>query len=221
MVAAGSLAGVRCFLCAGNNIAEHDPKCLGHSKQGFDGGKPLPLLHPHHHRSAQASPPRHLIDRQFLPRAFLFEKMGNPRYHRIALGTFWHKAFCLREQRLDSACDYRQRGDMFKHRPGPDPHANRTKTPVCSGCPEHLELASGNFAFLSENTNEEETRKRRPAQAAEQMSHHSDFASRALALPKSDNPANPQKKNTTNYEKRRMYSVWSVYYIRINDRVRR
>ena len=37
---------------------------------------------------------------------------------------------------------------MFKHRLGPDPHANGGKTPACLGCPDIFELDSGDFALI-------------------------------------------------------------------------
>lgn len=37
---------------------------------------------------------------------------------------------------------------MFSRRLGPDPHANGAITPSLSGCPDILELASGDFAII-------------------------------------------------------------------------
>ena len=37
---------------------------------------------------------------------------------------------------------------MFLRRLGPDPHANGGKTAALSGCPDILELASGDFAVI-------------------------------------------------------------------------
>lgn len=37
---------------------------------------------------------------------------------------------------------------MFKRRLGPDPHANGATTASLSGCPDILELASGDFAVI-------------------------------------------------------------------------
>jgi hypothetical protein len=37
---------------------------------------------------------------------------------------------------------------MFKRRLGPDPHANGSMTPSLSGCPDILELESGDFAVI-------------------------------------------------------------------------
>jgi hypothetical protein len=37
---------------------------------------------------------------------------------------------------------------MFKRRLGPDPHANGAVTSSLSGCPDILELASGDFAVI-------------------------------------------------------------------------
>lgn len=37
---------------------------------------------------------------------------------------------------------------MFKRRLGPDPHANGATTPSLSGCPDILELDSGDFAVI-------------------------------------------------------------------------
>jgi hypothetical protein len=37
---------------------------------------------------------------------------------------------------------------MFKRRLGPDPHANGATTASLSGCPDILELGSGDFAVI-------------------------------------------------------------------------
>ena len=37
---------------------------------------------------------------------------------------------------------------MFTKRLGPDPHANGRSTPGCYGCPDILELESGDFAIV-------------------------------------------------------------------------
>lgn len=37
---------------------------------------------------------------------------------------------------------------MFKRRLGPDPHANGASTPSLHGCPDILELATGDFAVI-------------------------------------------------------------------------
>lgn len=37
---------------------------------------------------------------------------------------------------------------MFLRRIGPDPHANGAKTSSCEGCPDILELESGDFAII-------------------------------------------------------------------------
>ena len=37
---------------------------------------------------------------------------------------------------------------MFLRRLGPDPHANGAKTAALSGCPDILELESGDFAVI-------------------------------------------------------------------------
>ncbi len=37
---------------------------------------------------------------------------------------------------------------MFKRRLGPDPHANGATTPSLSGCPDILEMQSGDFAVI-------------------------------------------------------------------------
>lgn len=37
---------------------------------------------------------------------------------------------------------------MFKRRLGPDPHANGVMTASLNGCPDILELASGDFAVI-------------------------------------------------------------------------
>lgn len=37
---------------------------------------------------------------------------------------------------------------MFLRRLGPDPHANGAKTAALQGCPDILELASGDFAVI-------------------------------------------------------------------------
>jgi hypothetical protein len=37
---------------------------------------------------------------------------------------------------------------MFRRRIGPDPHANGKSTPSLSGCPDVLELESGDFAVI-------------------------------------------------------------------------
>jgi hypothetical protein len=40
---------------------------------------------------------------------------------------------------------------MFLRRLGPDPHANGAQTPALSGCPDILELESGDFAVIGED----------------------------------------------------------------------
>ena len=37
---------------------------------------------------------------------------------------------------------------MFLRRLGPDPHANGAQTSSCQGCPDILELDSGDFAII-------------------------------------------------------------------------
>jgi hypothetical protein len=37
---------------------------------------------------------------------------------------------------------------IFKRRLGPDPHANGAQTPCLDGCPDILELDSGDFAVI-------------------------------------------------------------------------
>ena len=37
---------------------------------------------------------------------------------------------------------------MFLRRLGPDPHANGAQTPALQGCPDILELKSGDFAVI-------------------------------------------------------------------------
>ncbi|MEI8315075.1 MAG: hypothetical protein WCG79_06435 [Verrucomicrobiota bacterium] len=40
---------------------------------------------------------------------------------------------------------------MFKHRLGPDPHANGALTPSLKGCPDILELDCGDFAVIGQD----------------------------------------------------------------------
>lgn len=40
---------------------------------------------------------------------------------------------------------------MFTRRLGPDPHANGAQTPALAGCPDILELESGDFAVIGED----------------------------------------------------------------------
>lgn len=40
---------------------------------------------------------------------------------------------------------------MFKRRLGPDPHANGRLTPALYGCPDILELDSGDFAVIGQD----------------------------------------------------------------------
>jgi len=40
---------------------------------------------------------------------------------------------------------------QFLRRLGPDPHANGALTPALQGCPDILELASGDFAIIGED----------------------------------------------------------------------
>jgi len=40
---------------------------------------------------------------------------------------------------------------MFIRRLGPDPHANGAKTRALAGCPDILELKSGDFAVIGED----------------------------------------------------------------------
>jgi hypothetical protein len=40
---------------------------------------------------------------------------------------------------------------MFTRRLGPDPHANGAQTSGLSGCPDILELESGDFAIIGED----------------------------------------------------------------------
>ncbi len=37
---------------------------------------------------------------------------------------------------------------VFLHRLGPDPHANGAQTPSASGCPDIIQLQSGDFAVI-------------------------------------------------------------------------
>ena len=43
---------------------------------------------------------------------------------------------------------------MFLRRLGPDPHANGAATPALQGCPDVLELESGDFAVIGEDITE-------------------------------------------------------------------
>ena len=40
---------------------------------------------------------------------------------------------------------------MFNRRLGPDPHANGATTSSCDGCPDILELTTGDFAVIGVN----------------------------------------------------------------------
>lgn len=40
---------------------------------------------------------------------------------------------------------------MFNRRLGPDPHANGAQTAALNGCPDILELESGDFAVIGED----------------------------------------------------------------------
>jgi len=40
---------------------------------------------------------------------------------------------------------------MFKHRLGPDPHANGALTACLQGCPDIFELDSGDFAIIGKD----------------------------------------------------------------------
>jgi len=44
---------------------------------------------------------------------------------------------------------------MFTRRLGPDPHANGAQTSGLSGCPDILELESGDFAIIGEDITEQ------------------------------------------------------------------
>ena len=43
---------------------------------------------------------------------------------------------------------------MFKHRLGPDPHANGALTPALKGCPDIWELTTGDFAVIGKDITE-------------------------------------------------------------------
>jgi len=47
---------------------------------------------------------------------------------------------------------------MIKRRLGPDPHANGTRTFACNGCPDILELDTGDFAIIGTNITAEAAR---------------------------------------------------------------
>jgi len=44
---------------------------------------------------------------------------------------------------------------MFTRRLGPDPHANGARTAALQGCPDILELASGDFAIIGQDITDE------------------------------------------------------------------
>lgn len=44
---------------------------------------------------------------------------------------------------------------MFKRRIGPDPHANGAQSAGCRGCPDILELDSGDFAIIGADITDE------------------------------------------------------------------
>ena len=48
---------------------------------------------------------------------------------------------------------------MFTKRLGPDPHAHGQSTPGCYGCPDILELESGDFAIIGADITVEATSK--------------------------------------------------------------
>ena len=48
---------------------------------------------------------------------------------------------------------------MFKRRLGPDPHANGATTSSLSGCPDILELESGDFAVIGVDITETARRR--------------------------------------------------------------
>lgn len=52
------------------------------------------------------------------------------------------------EEELDCGCDYRHITAMILRRLGPDPHANGAKTSSLQGCPDILELSTGDFAVI-------------------------------------------------------------------------
>lgn len=52
---------------------------------------------------------------------------------------------------LDQGGNYSFLLAMFTRRLGPDPHANGAQTSGLSGCPDILELESGDFAIIGED----------------------------------------------------------------------
>jgi len=51
---------------------------------------------------------------------------------------------------------------MFKRRIGPDPHANGQQTIACCGCPDILELESGDFVVIGIDITEQARAKMFP-----------------------------------------------------------
>lgn len=77
---------------------------------------------------------------------------------------------------------------MFKRRLGPDPHANGAVTASLHGCPDILELESGDFAVIGVDITGETSRRLRFGASCGPDERIVQIPRRTLVLAKSDIP---------------------------------
>lgn len=77
---------------------------------------------------------------------------------------------------------------MFLRRLGPDPHANGAQTSALRGCPDILELESGDFAIIGSDITDQAANKLPPTASCGPDERIIRIPRKTLVLAKSDIP---------------------------------
>lgn len=88
-----------------------------------------------------------MVHRKMAPQSLLFQARGYLRHdpsRQVGLSHPWR----LRESRLTEVSNYSLVFVVFLRRIGPDPHAQGAATPSLNGCPDILEMDSGDIALI-------------------------------------------------------------------------
>lgn len=96
----------------------------------------------------------HFVEGKFLAKPFLVNQVHEPGNGDFTRGGLGHPV-TLHEKVFDKLCAYRHILNMFLRRLGPDPHANGAMTSSLRGCPDILELETGDFAVIGVDITEQ------------------------------------------------------------------
>ncbi len=97
----------------------------------------------------------------------------------------------LDECRLDNASNYSEKPGMFLRRLGPDPHLHGAQTVSLQGCPDILELESGDFAVIGADITEAALLHLPPTVSCGPDERIVRIPRKTLVLAKPDIPASP------------------------------